>query len=118
MRFRASPIDASRILFSLTVNRGFFADDVLKIDRWWHEYARRSRSKGVTMDITGASIIGSQISAIVLATGSLREVGQFVAEWAWDIWWALVLGFTISGVIQAYVSQERMVDLLGGRGTP
>ncbi|WP_435158577.1 permease [Haladaptatus sp. DFWS20] len=68
------------------------------------------------MDIVGANIIGSQISAIVLATGSFREVGQFVAEWAWDIWWALVLGFTISGVIQAYVSQERMVDLLGGRG--
>jgi hypothetical protein len=48
------------------------------------------------MDIVGANIIGSQISAIVLATGSFREVEQFVAEWAWDIWWAFVLGFTIS----------------------
>ena len=68
------------------------------------------------MAIEEAGVISSQICGIVLATGSLHEVGQFIIEWAWDIWWALVLGFTISGAIQAYVSQERMIELLGGRG--
>ena len=68
------------------------------------------------MAIGEAGVISSQICGIVLATGSLQEVGRFILEWAWDIWWALVLGFTISGAIQAYVSQERMVELLGGRG--
>ncbi len=68
------------------------------------------------MGVIEIYMMSSQVSGIVLATGSLREVAQFVAEWAWDIWWALVLGFTISGAIQAYVSQERMVELLGGRG--
>ncbi|KZN22646.1 permease [Haladaptatus sp. R4] len=69
------------------------------------------------MAVGAVSVISNQISTVVLATGSLQEVGQFILEWAWDIWWALVLGFTISGAIQAYVSQERMVELLGGRGS-
>ena len=27
---------------------------------------------------------------------------------AWEVWWALVLGFTISGVVQAWVPRERI----------
>lgn len=47
---------------------------------------------------------------------SLIESVRFIAEMVWVVWWPLVLGFTIAGAIQAFVSQERMSDVLGGNG--
>ncbi len=35
---------------------------------------------------------------------------------AWAVWWALVLGFAISGVVQAWVPRERIQRALGGGG--
>jgi uncharacterized membrane protein YraQ (UPF0718 family)/YHS domain-containing protein len=35
---------------------------------------------------------------------------------AWEVWWALVLGFAISGVVQAWVPRERIERALGGSG--
>jgi uncharacterized membrane protein YraQ (UPF0718 family) len=35
---------------------------------------------------------------------------------AWAVWWALVLGFAISGVVQAWVPRERIQRALGGEG--
>ncbi len=35
---------------------------------------------------------------------------------AWEVWWALVLGFTLSGIVQAWVPRERLERALGGRG--
>ena len=35
---------------------------------------------------------------------------------AWAVWWALVLGFAISGVVQAWVPRERIERSLGGEG--
>ena len=35
---------------------------------------------------------------------------------AWQVWWALVLGFAISGVVQAWVPRERIQTALGGSG--
>jgi len=35
---------------------------------------------------------------------------------AWEVWWALVLGFALSGVVQAWVPRERLERALGGRG--
>src|SRR5580700_1736036 len=35
---------------------------------------------------------------------------------AWQVWWALVLGFAISGVVQAWVPRQRIQDALGGSG--
>jgi uncharacterized membrane protein YraQ (UPF0718 family) len=32
------------------------------------------------------------------------------------VWWALVLGFLLSGVVQAWIPRERMEHALGGRG--
>src|ERR687886_1293153 len=37
-------------------------------------------------------------------------------QMAWEVWWALVLGFALSGVVQAWVPRERMQRALGGRG--
>ena len=33
---------------------------------------------------------------------------------AWEVWWALVLGFAISAIVQAWVPRERIEDLLSG----
>src|SRR5438270_4793610 len=35
---------------------------------------------------------------------------------AWEVWWALVLGFAISAVVQAWVPRERIERLLSGSG--
>src|SRR6267154_3752929 len=34
----------------------------------------------------------------------------------WEVWWALVLGFALSGVVQAWIPRERLERALGGRG--
>jgi uncharacterized membrane protein YraQ (UPF0718 family) len=38
------------------------------------------------------------------------------AEMAWSTWWALVLGFTIAGAVESFVSEEKMTQALGGKG--
>src|SRR3954469_11714036 len=35
---------------------------------------------------------------------------------AWEVWWALVLGFAISAVVQAWVPRERVERALSGDG--
>jgi uncharacterized protein len=35
---------------------------------------------------------------------------------AWEVWWALVLGFAISAIVQAWVPRERVQRALGGEG--
>src|SRR5439155_5174842 len=35
---------------------------------------------------------------------------------AWEVWWALVLGFFISAVIQAWVPRRRIESALSGDG--
>jgi uncharacterized membrane protein YraQ (UPF0718 family)/YHS domain-containing protein len=36
-------------------------------------------------------------------------------QMAWEVWWALVLGFLLSGIVQARVPRSRMEAALGGR---
>jgi uncharacterized protein len=35
---------------------------------------------------------------------------------AWQVWWALVFGFAISAIVQAWVPRQRVERALGGRG--
>src|SRR5689334_17368440 len=35
---------------------------------------------------------------------------------AWEVWWALVLGFAISAIVQAWVPRERIERSLSGSG--
>src|ERR671932_1237849 len=35
---------------------------------------------------------------------------------AWEVWWALVLGFTISAIVQAWVPRQRIERSLSGSG--
>ncbi len=49
----------------------------------------------------------------------LMQVGQALlvaAGMAWQVGWSLVLGFALSGIIQAVVSKERMRERLGRNG--
>jgi uncharacterized membrane protein YraQ (UPF0718 family) len=37
-------------------------------------------------------------------------------QMAWEVWWALVLGFALSAIVQAWVPRSRIERALGGRG--
>jgi uncharacterized membrane protein YraQ (UPF0718 family)/YHS domain-containing protein len=49
----------------------------------------------------------------------LDEIGQGLwnaFQMAWEVWWALVLGFILSGIVQAWVPRARLERTLGSRG--
>jgi uncharacterized membrane protein YraQ (UPF0718 family)/YHS domain-containing protein len=51
--------------------------------------------------------------------GVLTVIGEGLKDsllMAWEVWWALVLGFAISAVVQAWVPRERIEAALGGEG--
>jgi uncharacterized membrane protein YraQ (UPF0718 family) len=41
---------------------------------------------------------------------------KLALEKGWATWWALVLGFTIAGAVESFISEDRMTRALGGRG--
>jgi YHS domain-containing protein/uncharacterized membrane protein YraQ (UPF0718 family) len=51
--------------------------------------------------------------------GALELIGQGfwnAFRMAWEVWWALVLGFLLSGIVQAWIPRGRLERALGGRG--
>jgi uncharacterized protein len=49
----------------------------------------------------------------------LDKIGDglwMAVQMAWEVWWALVLGFLLSAIVQAVVPRERMERALGGDG--
>jgi uncharacterized protein len=51
--------------------------------------------------------------------GALELIGQGfwnAFQMAWEVGWALVLGFLLSGIVQAWIPRERLEHTLGGRG--
>jgi uncharacterized protein len=52
-------------------------------------------------------------------TSVLNSIGEGLSNaflMAWEVWWALVLGFAISAIVQAWVPRERIERSLGGGG--
>ena len=49
-------------------------------------------------------------------TATVVDALSRIVGMTWATWWALVLGFTISGVVEVFVSEQRMTELLGGDG--
>ncbi|MFB6092490.1 MAG: permease [Haloquadratum sp.] len=47
---------------------------------------------------------------------TLVEGLRLAGEMGWETWWALVLGFTIAGAVETFVSEEQMSAVLGGDG--
>lgn len=45
---------------------------------------------------------------------NLLESAKFIVDMVIVTWWPLVAGFTISGAVQAFVSQDRLGELIGG----
>jgi uncharacterized protein len=55
----------------------------------------------------------------VVLVHALHEIG--LGFWNafrmfWEVWWALVLGFLLSGIVQAWIPRSRLERALGGRG--
>src|SRR5947199_6486763 len=49
----------------------------------------------------------------------LDQVGQGLwnaFQMFWEVWWALGLGFLLSGIVEAWVPRSRLERALGGRG--
>ena len=55
------------------------------------------------------AVIGNAVSQLGTALGNALLM-------AWEVWWALVLGFAISAVVQAWVPRERIECALAGGG--
>jgi uncharacterized protein len=51
----------------------------------------------------------------VVALDKFGEGLWMAFQMAWEVWWALVLGFLLSGIVQAWVPRSRMERALGGR---
>src|SRR5437763_9060245 len=52
-------------------------------------------------------------------SGVLSKIGDGLSNgllMAYEVWWALVLGFAISAVVQAWIPRERIERSLGGGG--
>jgi uncharacterized protein len=53
------------------------------------------------------------------AMGVLTTIGNGLEDaflMAWEVWWALVLGFAISAIVQAWVPRQRIETALSGAG--
>jgi uncharacterized membrane protein YraQ (UPF0718 family) len=49
-------------------------------------------------------------------TDTLLKAADLTGTMAWETWWALVLGFTIAGAVESFVSERTMSRVLGGGG--
>jgi uncharacterized protein len=47
--------------------------------------------------------------------GTIGDALGNALQMAWEVWWALVLGFMLSGIVQAWVTRGQMERVLGGR---
>ncbi len=55
----------------------------------------------------------------MIAFVSLADIGDSLREaffMFWETLWALILGFTLSGAVQAFISRERMQRVMGDHG--
>ena len=60
-------------------------------------------------------ILSVSFSSLVLDVGRSLHEGFFMF---WETLWALVLGFALSGFVQAFVSKDQMRAKLGTHRTP
>ncbi len=53
---------------------------------------------------------------MVEVLNTIGNAGKDAFLMAWQVWWALVLGFAISAIVQAWLPRERIQAALGGSG--
>jgi uncharacterized membrane protein YraQ (UPF0718 family)/YHS domain-containing protein len=56
------------------------------------------------------------VRTLTSVTDKLAEGFEQAFLMAWEVWWALVLGFAVSAVVQAWVPRERIENALAGNG--
>jgi uncharacterized membrane protein YraQ (UPF0718 family)/YHS domain-containing protein len=56
------------------------------------------------------------VRTLTSVTDKLAEGFEQAFLMAWEVWWALVLGFAISAVVQAWVPRQRIESALAGDG--
>jgi uncharacterized protein len=59
--------------------------------------------------VRAGSLGGQILETVADALGNASQM-------AWEVWWALILGFVLSGIVQAWVTRGQMESVLGGRG--
>jgi uncharacterized protein len=67
----------------------------------------------------GFSIYERPVQRPPIVSGVLTTIADGFKDaflMAWTVWWALVLGFAISAIVQAWVPRERIQHALGGSG--
>jgi hypothetical protein len=83
---------------------------------WRHARIGHCRKRGAgVVDRGGGLWLGRQGEA----AGVLTTIGDGFKDaflMAWEVWWALVFGFAISAIVQAWVPRERIENALGGSG--
>src|SRR5581483_11812770 len=67
---------------------------------------------GTVADTPGGYLIASFPAMLDVIWNGLKD--SFLM--AWEVWWALVLGFGISAIVQAWVPRERIESALSGSG--
>ena len=76
---------------------------------------RRRRGAGLLVEPTGASTAASGgccAGASVAVVHAIGDALQFAFGMTWEVLWALILGFALSGAVQAVVSKRQMRRLL------
>src|SRR2546423_1591385 len=72
------------------------------------------------MERRGASVRSARVrrcyDGVVTVLSAIRDGLWNAFQMAWEVAWALVLGFLLSGIVQAWVPRARMERALGGRG--
>src|SRR5207237_8443150 len=88
------------------------------------EHARARRGPACGPDRHGGVRIGHDLRPAQDRLGKPRAAGRRMildGLWnavlmAWQVWWALVFGFAISAIVQAWVPRERIQNALSGGG--
>ncbi|WP_227378343.1 permease [Haladaptatus halobius] len=53
---------------------------------------------------------------IVTVIGTLVDGVELAVDMAWETWWALVFGFTLTGAVKVFVNEEWLTQVLGENG--
>src|SRR2546430_3560820 len=85
-----------------------------------HRLLAPDRSRRRVLELVGAAVVIAAVVIVSLAGNAdvLVDALSFAFGMFWEILWALILGFALSGVVQAVVSQREMRRLLPGAPPP
>src|SRR4051812_45898058 len=78
------------------------------------EPTRATRSAKLRRDRKAGPVVSGLVALVAFV--SLDDIGRALREGFFMFWatlWALILGFTLSGAVQAFVSRDQMQRVMG-----